>query len=233
MIELNISIGALGFALIFLVLLVIEMRKDMPSKNKTYVYGGGLLVSLGVWLWNRHEADENEIKQCAFTTEVSREQCATLEPRFPAIVLFKAAWCPHCHAVSCPWEELTQLIETNSVPVNVYTVDQENMAACLKFKDGIVPGFPTIRYYYDAEKYADFPAGTERTTENLSEFINTQLTDHVSPAGAGTAKASTATTEKYYRLNPQGSAKPGNYEPLNPELYTPPHKTQGYTRKFH
>jgi hypothetical protein len=101
------------------------------------------------------------------------------------------------------------------VPVTIYAVDSEDKA-CMTLKDGVVPQFPTIRYYYDANTYQDYGDDSDqgRSWQSIFAFLTARMAEHGSPAGATNAKSS-GETEKYVNIHGRERYTDGGYKVLS------------------
>lgn len=69
-----------------------------------------------------------------------------LESGGPLLLEFYATWCPHCHRMTAPYEEVADALDGQ---VSVWRIDgDENMNLAEELN---VEGFPTFLYFEDGE----------------------------------------------------------------------------------
>jgi thioredoxin-related protein len=198
-----ILVSTVFLFIVFGALFVWQYTKPEAEGRKRNLWIFGLLAVASLLLavykhTYENENDEHEERMCSYVSETP-DTCAA-KASYPALVLFKSDGCIHCKRFACTWNDGVARLREANIPVNIYTIDVAT-SPCLGLKDATVEAVPIIRYYYDAEKYDDMQ--TDRTPENFANFVKTKITDHISPAGATTAKPN-PNVEKYTSLSGSG-----------------------------
>jgi thioredoxin-related protein len=205
-------IALIAVVLIFGALTVMTYRRfDVNgTRNKMLmIYGGLTAVGLALLAYD-HVYNSLPFETCTYSEEPA--SVCSQEAQYPALVLFKSDKCIFCKHFSCTWVNTVAKLKENNIPVTAYVIDA-NAIDCHNFKDhDTVDAFPTIRYYYDADKYDTFEG--DRTPENFANFIKTKITDHISPAGATTPKPNDG-VEKYANINGRPRERYTGFEPIN------------------
>jgi len=82
-------------------------------------------------------------------------------------IKFYAPWCGHCKQLAPTWDKLGNLYEADPL-VSIGKLDcTQAQSTC---KDNGVTGYPTLQYFRDGEKVADFRGS--RTFVELQDFVN-------------------------------------------------------------